>query len=239
MKGKRILVSAAHPDDADYYCGGAVARWAAEGAEITYLICTDGALGADEGGITMEELAALRKKEQNAANKALGVKETIYLDYPDYGLTATPELRMRIAAEIRRFKPHILATFDPWLRYELHPDHTVAGRESMYARIGSKIVLAYPELLEQGLEPWAVDELYFFKTDQPDTWVETEDYLPAKLKALACHQSQFAALVPDEEQGLPLLRQLSKKHPKTGRIAEGFKRMPLEGIEGLMAYIAL
>jgi len=108
MKGKRVMVVAAHPDDADFYCGGTVARWAAEGAQITYLICTDGALGADTDAVTMDQVAALRRAEQHAANAALGVRETIYLGYPDMSLAAGEELRLAIARRFREQGAYVL-----------------------------------------------------------------------------------------------------------------------------------
>lgn len=239
MKGKRIMAVAAHPDDADFYCGGTLATWIQQGAEIEYVICTDGALGAMTGGSDMNKLAALRKEEQNAANRALGVRKTVYLDYPDSFLTASEELRKKIAREYRRFKPHVLVTFDPWARYEIHPDHTVAGREAIYARLAARLPLLYPELENEGLKAWPIQDLYMMKTDAPDTWIETEDVLGTKLETLRCHDSQFGDLISSEESGMALLRQMSRRHPETGRIAEHFKHMPLEGIEGLKAYIGL
>jgi LmbE family N-acetylglucosaminyl deacetylase len=239
MKNKKIMVVAAHPDDADFYCGGALARWIQEGARVTYVICTDGALGADDEKNTMAELAAIRQKEQNEANRTLGVSETVYLGYPDLSLTAGEELRYRIAREYRIHKPDILITFDPWARYELHPDHTVAGRETIYARLAARLPLRYPELNREGLNAWPINDLYLMKTDNPNTWIETEDFLKLKLHTLMCHMSQFAFLASNEESGLAVLRMMSRTHPKTGRIVETFKHMPLEGLEGLKAYIGL
>ena len=240
VKGKRVMAIAAHPDDADFYCGGTVASWIRQGAEVVYVICTDDSCGSDTGDITPRELADLRQKEQDSANKALGVKKTVYLGYPDMGLYDGEELRKDIAREIRKYQPHILLAFDPWLRYEVHPDHTASAHGALYGRFAAKLPLKFPELLsEEGLKPWAIEEVYFFKTDQPNFWVDIEDCLELKAEGLMCHHSQFADLVPNKEQGMGLLRMLSHKDPGTGRIAERFKFMPLEGIEGLKAYISL
>ncbi|HOC93522.1 MAG TPA: PIG-L family deacetylase [bacterium] len=239
MKNQRVLVVAAHPDDADFYCGGAVAFWISKGATVHYVICTDGAIGADSADVVPAELAALRKKEQSDANAALGVRQTVWLDYPDFSLPAGEQLRKDIARQIRRFKPHILATFDPWLRYELHPDHTVAGRETIYARLAARLPLRYPDLNDEGLLSWPVERLFLFKTDNPNTWIDTEDFIKTKFNTLKCHASQFKELASDDTFGLSLLKQLSKRHPETGRIAEPFRNIPLEGLEGLMNYISL
>ena len=240
FKNKRIMAIAAHPDDADFYCGGAVASWIKQGAEVVYLICTDDSCGSDTGDISPRELAELRRKEQEAANKVYGVKESVYLGYPDMGLYDCEELRRDIARQIRKFKPHILLTFDPWVRYEVHPDHTASGRGALYGRFAAKLPLKFPELLsEDALKPWDVEAIYFFKTDQPDTWVDIEDLLDLKAEALLCHKSQFETLVQSKEQGMALLTQLHKRNPVSGRVAECFRFLPCEGLEGLKAYISL
>lgn len=239
MKGKRILAVAAHPDDADFYCGGTLATWIEAGAEVFYAICTDGSMGSDSGEYTPAELAELRQKEQDAANLALGVKETAYFGFPDLGLQTGEELREKIAREIRRTRPHIIMTFDPWQRYELHPDHTAAGKEAIYARLAARLPLKYPHLLDEGLKPWSVQDLYLFKTDRPNFWVETESALEKKLSALTCHKSQFEALASSVESGMAILKMMSQKHPEKGTIAEGFRKIELEGLEGLKNYIGL
>ena len=98
-----------------------------------------------------------------------------------------------------------------------------------------------PDLADEGLEAWAIQELYMFKTHAPNKWIEIEDVLDLKLKALMCHESQFSDLVPDGdmEKGMNLLRMMTGKHPKTGKLAECLRHMPLEGLEGLAAYVAL
>jgi len=239
MNEKKVMVVAAHPDDADFYCGGTIAKWIEQGARVKYLICTDGALGSEEEEKNPLELVELRKKEQETANEKLEVEETIWLNYPDMSLPAGEELREKIAMEYRRFCPEIVFSFDPWLRYELHPDHTIAGREAIYARLAAKMPMKYAQNEHGGLKAWSVSEMYLFKTDAPDMWVDTEDQLEKKLAALECHFSQFGAFVQDRESGMALLKEMSHRHPETGRVSEGFKHLVLEGVEGLKTYIGL
>ena len=52
--GDRIMVVVAHPDDAEFMCGGTVAAWAAEGTEVHYCVVTDGSAGSNEPGVTRE-----------------------------------------------------------------------------------------------------------------------------------------------------------------------------------------
>jgi LmbE family N-acetylglucosaminyl deacetylase len=239
MKGKRVMVVAAHVDDADFYCGGAVALWARQGAEITYLVCTDGSLGSLDPAVSPEQIAGIRKKEQAAANEVLGVRETIYLDYPDMSLRFDDALWRAVTRLYRERRPEIVLTFDPWLRYEQHIDHTAAGTAGFYAQLAARNMWKFTGDFERGLKPWDVREMYLFKTGSPNTWIDVEDVLETKLAALNCHVSQFSHLVPPGEAGMEVLRQMSHRHPETGRIAERLRHIPLSGIEGLKSYINL
>lgn len=239
MKPKRIMVVAAHPDDTDFYCGGALIHLARAGAEITCVVCTDGALGSVDPKVGPDEMRPIRRREQTEAGKALGVGEFVFLDRPDMGLRFDDELMRDLTRLYRSRRPEIVFTFDPWTRYEQHPDHTAAGAAGFYSQLSAGNRWKFPELLEEGLEPWAVAELHLFKTDRPNLWVDVEDVLDAKLAALTCHASQFAHLLPEGSGGMEVLRHMSRRHPDTGRVAEGFRRIPLTGIEGLKSYVGL
>ncbi|MEK7082240.1 MAG: PIG-L family deacetylase, partial [Patescibacteria group bacterium] len=85
---KSALAIFAHPDDMDFSSSGTIAKWAAKGAEITYLVCTDGSKGSDDPRMTARRLAAIRKREQRDAAKILGVRDVIFLGHRDGELTA-------------------------------------------------------------------------------------------------------------------------------------------------------
>lgn len=110
---KRVLGVFAHPDDPEFFCGGTFARWAAEGAMITFLLATSGDKGSDDPEMTHERLAALREEEERRAAAVLGVHDVIFLRYPDGELQPTLELRREIARVIRIKQPDILVTGDP------------------------------------------------------------------------------------------------------------------------------
>src|SRR4051794_18304756 len=84
---RRALVIAAHPDDADFGAAGTAALWISQGWDFYYLVCTNGAKGSDDPSITRDELIAMRREEQRAAAKVLGVKDVFFLDYEDGELT--------------------------------------------------------------------------------------------------------------------------------------------------------
>src|SRR2546423_15406919 len=83
------LVLFAHPDDAEFMCGGTVARWARDGCDVHYVVITDGSAGSNEPGVTREEMRPVREREQRAAAAVLGVKSVTFLGEDD-GMLVVP-----------------------------------------------------------------------------------------------------------------------------------------------------
>jgi LmbE family N-acetylglucosaminyl deacetylase len=193
----RVLVVSAHPDDVDFGCGGTLAKWAREGAEIFYAICTSGDKGTDDPHLPCHSLALIREKEQREAARVTGAKEVIFLRKSDGELQYSLEFRGELVRVIRRFRPDVLFTHDPANRafdnqYLFHSDHRVVGEVVFDAAYPAALNRNfYPGHLAEGFSPHAVSEIYFFGAAQPDTWVDIEDTLDLKLKALRCHASQI------------------------------------------------
>ena len=80
-----------------------------------------------------EELAKIREQEQLVAAKLLGVREVVFLRYPDQSLEDTPEFRKEIVRQIRLYRPETVVTADPNRRYLWHRDHRITGRVVMDA----------------------------------------------------------------------------------------------------------
>ena len=78
---RKVLVVSAHPDDSDFGASGTIASWIAKGIDVSYCICTNGDQGGEESGIPVEEMPAVRQREQRAAGKAIGVDNIIFLNY--------------------------------------------------------------------------------------------------------------------------------------------------------------
>ena len=106
-----VMILAAHPDDAEFGAAGTVARWTNEGREVVYVVCTNGDKGSGDRTLTPEQISAMRKKEQIAAADTLGVREVVFLDYPDQGLEDTPDLRKRIVRLIRTYSTEDTGNF--------------------------------------------------------------------------------------------------------------------------------
>jgi LmbE family N-acetylglucosaminyl deacetylase len=201
---KRVAVFMAHPDDPDFSCAGTCARWAAEGHHVTYVIITNGDKGSDDRELSSPRLAEIREEEQRAAAAILGVKDVVFMRQPDCMLVPNLELRREVVRMIRRLKPDVLICPDPtsWFvgrEYINHPDHRAAGQVVLEALFpASRNHRIFPELLEEGLEPHRVEEVYVANARESDTFIDVTDYMDVKIRALRAHVSQMGDWDPDE-----------------------------------------
>ena len=196
--GQRILVIMAHPDDAEFICGGTIARLAADGCDISYVLVTSGNRGSHEAGMTMERLAKIREEEQRHAADMLGVREVTFLGHNDGEVEVTLALRGELVHAIRKAQPDVLFTFDPWRPYEIHPDHRNVGLCALDALASARMPMYYPEQLNEDITHHRLKQVYLFSTHQPNHWVDVSDYMDKKLEALQCHTSQVSNPEVDE-----------------------------------------
>lgn len=196
---KRAMSIQAHPDDQDFTVAGTLAKWAKAGCEVVSVLITSG----DSGSNSIEhdadykpKLAHLREDEQLAANKILGIKQTVFLRYPDGELVATLGLRKDLTRLIRQHKPDVVVTGDPsgWFYgsdYINHPDHRAAAEAATYAvfpSAGTRLI--FTDLLAAGYEPHNVKRLYIHGNEKPDTWIDISETIDIKIEALKKHVSQ-------------------------------------------------
>ena len=223
-----VMVVTAHPDDAEFGVAGTVARWTKEGKQVVYVVCTDGDKGTSDRSIKPEQLAEIRKKEQEAAAGVLGVREVIFLGYPDQELEDTPEFRKQIVRLIRMYRPSIVVTSDPYRRYLWHRDHRIAGQVTLDAVFPyARDHLAYPDLLEEGLEPHNVKEILFWAAEDINYRSDITDTFDLKIAALRCHESQVVGFPnPNPEQRLKQ-RCREMAEGEDFELAEGFHRVEI------------
>ncbi len=223
---KRVLVIGAHPDDPEFGCAGTMAKWAAEGKEIAYVLLTSGDKGSHNPEIAPGAVAAMREKEQAAAAQELGVQEVLFLHYADGVLENTMDLRRRLTELIRQRQPQIVFTIDPWRHYQLHPDHRAAGQAALDAIYAAREWYIFPEQLVDGVQPWRVQEVYLFWTDNADYWEDITCCLDRRIAALKRHQSQVGDRGAQLEERI---RQWTKSMgEKPGyEYAEAFKKLTL------------
>ena len=222
----QVMVVTPHPDDAEFGAAGTVARWVREGKSVVYVACTSGDKGTSDPNIKPEELAKIREREQLAAARLLGVKDVVFLRYPDQALEDTPEFRKDIVRQIRMYRPETVLASDPYhRRYVWHRDHRISGQVTLDAVFPyARDRLAYPDLLEEGLQPHKVKEVWLWATENPNYRSDITDTFDIKMAALRCHKSQVGDnLSPDLEKWL---RQRAKDmaEGEDFELAEAFHR---------------
>ena len=192
-----VLAIGAHPDDICFMAGGTLFQFYEEGADIYFLITTNGQRGSLIPNTDPQDIIKTREKEARAAAEVIGVKDVFILGYEDGFLDRTPhlELREKYIYHIRKLKPNIVMTFDPWNPYEPHSDHrktALAAYESCYF---CHYPLFHPEF---NLPKHFVSEIWLFRSPNPDKWIPlTNKILRKKVRALLKHKSQMHMLVQE------------------------------------------
>ncbi len=224
----QVMVFTPHADDAEVGCGGTIARWTREGKSVVYVVCTNGDKGTSDPKIKPEELARIREQEQLEAAKVLGVREVIFLRYPDQGLEDTPGFRREIVRLIRMYKPDTAVTVDPYRRYIWHRDHRITGQVVLDAVFPyARDLYAYPDLIEEGLEPHKVKEVLLWGSEEPNYRSNITDTLDIKLAALRCHKSQIGDNISPERTEWIKERHRLMAEGESYELAEAFHRVEL------------
>jgi LmbE family N-acetylglucosaminyl deacetylase len=194
------MVIVAHPDDAEFTVAGTVVAWTEAGCRVTYVVCTDGNTGSHEPDMTRERLAEIRRAEQRAACKALGVDEVVFLGYDDGQLQPTLDLRRDLVRVIRQYRPEVLIAWDPTTllisdEYINHPDHRAAAQAALDAAAPAS---AMPLLWPETGAPHCVRQVYIFGNEKPNVWMDVTDTIERKINALKQHASQMGDWDPTE-----------------------------------------
>lgn len=229
---ERILTITAHPDDVDFGAAGSVAAWTAAGATVTYCIVTDGDAGGFDPLVPRADIPAIRRAEQAMAAAEVGVKDLVWLGYPDGRVEASISLRRDLARVIRLVRPQRVVCPSPeraWDRlFASHPDHLATGEATICAVYpDARNPFAFPELAEEGLEPHTVAEVWVMAAPGPNTYVDVTDTFDAKLAALRSHTSQEVDRSGQLEARIRgwLAGNAAAAGWAPGRLAEAFRRV--------------
>ena len=228
---ERVLMVGAHPDDPDFSAAGTLARLVEDGAKATIVICTDGSEGGEDPTIPDADLTRQRYAEQCAASAELGIRDVVFLGHPDGRLEHTLEFRKEITALIRRHRPDLVLTHVPSIAIDApigsyHPDHLAVGAATLAAVYpASRNPRAFRELLQEGLEPWRVKEVWIPTWNQGDFWVDISSVVETKIAALRAHESQVSNWENWEEGFRKRMREIGEKAGY--EYAEGFKRIKI------------
>ena len=233
LKPKVVLGVAAHPDDLEFSAAGTLAKYAAAGARVHYLILTDGSKGSEDFNMSHDRLIAIRRAEQRAANTLIGGAGVEFLAYGDSELEVTQDLKRDIARVIRALKPDVIITMDPAVLYSPqrglinHPDHRATGQATLDAVYPlARDHLSYPELYTAGFMPHKTPTILLSNFDYGNYLEDISATIDKKFEALAAHQSQ----VPDVLATQVKLRDIAKSFGEQAgcAYAEAFVRIDID-----------
>ncbi|RLL48388.1 PIG-L family deacetylase [Oceanobacillus piezotolerans] len=192
FKMNRALFIQPHPDYNDISAGGTIAKLIDAGTEVHYLTVTNGSSGNYNTDLSNLDVINIRRREQEKAGTILGVKHYHLLNFQNGHLFDNEELRKEIVYVIRKVKPDIIFTVDPFLKYETHIDHIVTGRVASFAARISPNPRFYPEQLQKELNVHRVKAIAYYTTNHPNTYINIDRYLEKKMEAIQAHTSQFS-----------------------------------------------
>ena len=226
-----MLAIAAHPDDLDFAAAGTIAGWTSAGLEVVSCIVTDGDAGGFDESFPRAEMASLRRAEQTAAAKCVGVTDLRFLGYPDGRVEATLGLRQDLARVIRQVRPDRVLCPSPERNYTRigtsHPDHRAVGSAALDAVYpDARNPFTFPGLVaDEGLAAWIVSEVWIAGGGpSPNHYVDVTDAFPRKIAALRAHQSQTGHLPDLEDRLRARLAAIAEQAGlPDGRLAESFQ----------------
>lgn len=219
---ERALVVTAHPDDVDFGAAGTVANLTDAGVGVTYCLVTDGQAGGFDQTIARPRMAEIRREEQTRAAAEVGVVDLVFLGIMDGAVEFGLDLRRELSRVIRQVCPQVVITQSPLIDlnsvYGSHADHVATG-QGVWAAVypDARNPFAFPELLQEGLEPWAVDEIWLMLVADFNETVDITDQIDRKIRALRCHESQHRD--PDDLE--QRVREWYLELARQGGLAEG------------------
>lgn len=218
----KILIFAPHPDDEILGCGGTIARYIDEGAEVTVCVVTSGQLPVFDNSLAVKNgWPHTLYPEIKQSHELLGIKETIFLQLPCVLLEQEPRhiVNGKINQVVQQVKPDVV--FTPHFG-DMQKDHLITAEAIMVAMRPKythtvRYVYSYETLSET---EWNIPHVA--NTFIPNTYVDISDYLQKKIEAMSCYQSQLGEF-PDP-RSLVAVEALAKLRGSTmnAKAAEAF-----------------
>jgi LmbE family N-acetylglucosaminyl deacetylase len=194
---ERALCIVAHPDDIEYGCAAAVARWTGQGKWVGYTMVTSGEAGID--GMEPDACRRVREQEEIDSARIVGVDSVDFLGLPDGIVEYGVALRRVLAAEVRRHRPDVVITGnfrDTWGGAALNQaDHIAVGKGVLDAVRDAGNRWIFPEQIADGLEPWGgVRAVWAFGSPTSTHAVDTTDTFDAGVASLQAHAAYIDGL---------------------------------------------
>lgn len=239
IKGKTVMVFAPHPDDEHFAMAGTLSILTKNGNTVYIVIFTNDNKGSKDLEMTRERLAQIRRAEEEAASRVVGVpiENLIWLGYEDGDLEYADPYRLRgeLARLLKKYRPDVVFTQDPgvkWVQWH-KSDHRMAAYITQDAFRAAEWHLYYPQhLLDEKLEPYAVPLAYYYYSQEPNYEVDITAIYETKVQAVAAHVSQWepstSKYTPElPDQSLKLIREGLKEASSSGdKVVERFRRQP-------------
>jgi LmbE family N-acetylglucosaminyl deacetylase len=193
----RALCVVAHPDDLEYGASSAVARWTSQGKQVTYLLATRGEAGID--AMPPHEAGPLREAEERAGAALVGVDVVEFLGLADGVVQPGLPLRREIARAIRRHKPEVVISANfrlGWGGQSFNmADHRVVGEAVLDASRDAANRWIFPELIDDGFDPWPGVRLVAFNgSPEPTHGVDIGGFVEQGIASLRAHEAYLANL---------------------------------------------
>src|SRR6478735_5012913 len=203
-----VLCVVAHPDDLEYGTAAAVEKWVRAGKTVTYLLVTRGEAGIDT--MPPAEAGPLREQEERTGAARVGVDVVEFLDgFADGVVEFGLALRRAIAREIRIRRPDLVVTMTYADRFPggsvNQADHRAVGLAVVDARSDAGNRWIFPDLVDEGHEPWKVAQVLVVMDPEPTHYVDVSDHVDAAVASLSAHEAYLAALGPDYPDPADLL----------------------------------
>ena len=202
---RTALVLVPHPDDTEYGCAAAVAKWTSQGKHVHYALACRGEAGIS--GIPPEECGPLREREQRTSSAIVGVDDVEFWDFPDSQIFNTPELQAKIAETITGLAPDVVITLYSGPEWE-----PGAPNQRDHIEFSNAVTAAYDSLTEP--------PRWLFENGPEVTHGETvDDYVDVAVESLAAHSAYLSVLDPDtpvEQQARQQVDMTTKPRPEFG-----------------------
>jgi LmbE family N-acetylglucosaminyl deacetylase len=188
----RALAIYGHPDDPEVACGGTLARWSAEGAEVRLVVVNAGDKGSFDPETDPQVLTRRRAGEVAAAAEVMGLAGVELLGMPDGEVTNDVALRERLVGMLRAHRPEVVIAPDPTAiffgdSYVNHRDHREVGWAVLDAVAPAA---ASPLYFPDRGAPHHVPTVLLSGTLEADAWVDVSETIDQKVAAVACHASR-------------------------------------------------
>jgi LmbE family N-acetylglucosaminyl deacetylase len=206
-----VLCVVAHPDDLEYGTAAAVHKWVRAGKTVTYLLVTRGEAGIDT--TPPAQAGPLREAEEREGASRVGVEVVEFLDgFADGVVEHGLPLRRAIAREIRIRRPDLVVA----QTYADHfpggfvnqSDHRAVGLATIDAKADAGNRWIFPDLVDEGHEPWQVAQVFVTSDPDPTHFVDASEHFEAAVASLEAHDAYLAALGPDYPKPRDLLQMI-------------------------------